>query len=352
MSTHPNRLPDERVQVLPSAVFLLVHLVPVLAILTGVGFKDWMLLLATFWIRMFFITAGYHRYFAHRSYSTSRVFQFILAFGGSTATQKGPLWWAGNHRLHHRHTDTIRDVHSPIKGIAFSHIGWIMASHADPTPTESIADFARYPELRFLNSHDWIGPWALAVSCALIGGWSGLLWGFFLSTVLLWHTTFLVNSAAHLWGTRRFATDDSSRNNALVAILTMGEGWHNNHHHMAYSARQGIKWWEIDVTWYLLKVLSWFRVVRDLRDPHPSQLQSALIKNGAWDIGMFRFYWDKASTRAAMATERPDLVELRTELVETTDSALELAEELGRRSRRAQRLAVAEQPAVDASHLG
>lgn len=332
--THPNRLSDEHVKVIPSAAFLLVHLLPLLAILTGVGFADWMLLLVTYWLRIFFITAGYHRYFAHRAFSTNRVFQFILALGGATAVQKGPLWWAANHRLHHRHTDTVRDSHSPIKGIFYSHMGWIMAPHADETRLDAIADFAKYPELRFLNRQDWIAPWALAMTCLWVGGWSGLLWGFFLSTVLVWHSTFMVNSVAHLWGTRRFATDDTSRNNFLVAFLTMGEGWHNNHHHIASSVKQGIRWWEIDATYYVLRMLSWLHIVTDLRLPHEAQLNSARIKDGAWDVGMFKWYWDKASTRAAMATANPESDDLRLELVTTTDRALELAENLGRRTRR------------------
>jgi len=350
--THPNRLPDEHVKVTPSAAFLLAHLLPLLAILTGVGFADWMLLLVTYWVRIFFITAGYHRYFAHRAFSTNRVFQFVLALGGATAVQKGPLWWAANHRLHHRHTDTIRDSHSPIKGIFYSHMGWIMAPHADETRMDAIADFAKYPELRFLNRQDWIAPWTLAMTCLWVGGWSGLLWGFFLSTVLVWHSTFMVNSVAHLWGTRRFATDDSSRNNFLVAFLTMGEGWHNNHHHIASSVKQGIRWWEIDATYYVLRVLSWFHIVTDLRMAHVAQLNSARIKDGAWDVGMFRWYWDKASTRAAMATANPESDDLRLELVTTTDRALELAENLGRRTRRTSALDATETSGLEETSIG
>lgn len=334
MPRHPNRLPAERLSPVTSVPFVLVHLVPVLTIFTGIGWADWKLLLITFWTRMFFITGGYHRYFAHRTYKTSRAFQLLLAFGGTTAVQQGPLWWAGHHRLHHRYTDTVQDVHSPIKGVFYSHVGWIMASQADETPLDAIADFAKYPELRFLNRNNWIGPWALALLCLWVGGWSGLLVGFFLSTVMLWHTTFLVNSAAHLWGTRRYATADSSRNNLLIALLTMGEGWHNNHHHIQSSCRQGFRWWEIDVTYYVLKVLSWLRIVRDIKAPNPTAMRTAVLADGAYDIGMFRFHWDKATTRVASATEREDLADARVELSRLADATLVAAEELGRRSRR------------------
>ena len=181
--THPNRLPDEHVQITPSSVFVVVHLLPILAIFTGVSFRDWMLLLVTYWVRMFFITAGYHRYFAHRAYSTNRVFQFILAFGGSSAAQKGPLWWAGNHRLHHRHTDTIRDVHSPItRSFWYSHFGWIFDGN-DETRWDKVQDFAKYPELVWLDRHWLVPPVALAVGCLWFAGLPGLFLGFFATTV-------------------------------------------------------------------------------------------------------------------------------------------------------------------------
>lgn len=338
MNSHPNRLPGEKPQPFASIPFVAFHFVPLLCIFTGIGWADVKILLVTYWVRMFFITAGYHRYFSHKSYKTNRFVQFLLAFGGTTAVQKGPLWWAGHHRLHHRYTDTVQDAHSPIKGVIYSHVGWIVAERTKPTPFEAIGDFAKYPELRFINRYSWIGPWTLALLTLWWGGWSGLLVGFFLSTVLTWHGTFLVNSMAHLWGTRRYATADSSRNNALIAFLTLGEGWHNNHHHLQSSCRQGFKWWEFDVSFYALKVLSWFRIVRDIRKPNPKALKTALIKNGAFDIGMYEFHMDKAMTRVAAATAtatgRGDLDEARLEFTKRADDALAAARELARQTRR------------------
>ena len=332
--THPNRLPGESISRNTSIPFILVHFLPLLAIITGVGWHDWQILLVTYWVRMFFITAGYHRYFAHRTFKTSRVFQFILAFGGTTCAQKGPLWWSGNHRLHHRYTDTVQDAHSPIKGVLYSHVGWVLATKSDRVPTEAIEDFAKYPELRFFNRFDWIGPWLLAMGCLWWGGWSGLVTGFFLSTVMVWHCTFLVNSMAHLVGTRRYATEDSSRNNAFVAFVTMGEGWHNNHHHIQSSCRQGFRWWEFDMAYYVIKLLAVFHIVWDVKEPNEKVMQTALIKDGAYDIGMFRFHWDKATTRIAAATQRQDLSDARVEFSNLADATLVAAEKLGRLTRR------------------
>jgi stearoyl-CoA desaturase (delta-9 desaturase) len=270
----PPAATDDRIRFVGSIPFLLAHLVPLLAIVTGVHARDLLLCAALYLGRMFFITAGYHRYFAHRSYKLARVPQFLMAFGGTTAAQKGPLWWAGHHRDHHRFADTDRDVHSPLKGFWWSHVGWILADRYKATNFNGIRDFARYPELRWLNRYDWVGPWMLGVACFLIGGWSGLVVGFFGSTVLLWHGTFIVNSVAHVFGRRRYDTDDLSRNSLLVALVTGGEGWHNNHHHYQASARQGFFWWEIDTTFYLLRLLSWVGVVRGLRTP-PARVRDA-----------------------------------------------------------------------------
>lgn len=260
-------LPHGRINPRTSIPFFVVHLLPLLAIFTGVTWTAVALLVVTYWGRMFFITAGYHRYFSHRAYRTSRAFQFVLAAGGITCAQKGPLWWAGHHRMHHRFSDTVEDPHTPRKGFWWSHVGWILCDETSAQPTGSMKDFERFPEIVWLSRHDWIGPWTLAVVCFLVGGWSGLVVGFFASTVLLWHSTFLINSLAHVFGSRRFETTDTSRNNPLLAILTMGEGWHNNHHRHQHVARQGLRWYEVDATWYVLVLLEKLHVIWGVRRP-------------------------------------------------------------------------------------
>jgi stearoyl-CoA desaturase (delta-9 desaturase) len=216
--------------------------------------------------RMFWVTAGYHRYFSHRSYKTSRAFQFVIAFMAMTSSQKGVLWWAAHHRHHHRFSDQEDDLHSPtLFGFFWSHVGWIISDKYNDTRLNYIGDFARFPELRWLNKYHLIPPTVLGTALWLIGGWPLFVWGFCLSTVLLWHDTFTINSLSHLFGTRRYETGDTSKNNWLLAVLTLGEGWHNNHHHYMASARQGFFWWEIDVTYYALKMLSWVGLVWDLR---------------------------------------------------------------------------------------
>jgi stearoyl-CoA desaturase (delta-9 desaturase) len=263
--------PDERINVRSSIPFILVHFLPFLAVFTGVTLKVVVLAFVTFAVRMFFVTAGYHRYFSHRSYRMGRVAQFVMAFGGTTAAQKGPLWWAAHHRNHHQFADTELDTHSPQKGFWWSHVGWILCDKFGASRHDNIRDFAKYPELRFLDRNDWIGPWTLGVACYLIGGWSGLLIGFFASTVVLWHVTFTVNSLAHVFGRRVYDTPDTSRNSLLVAIATGGEGWHNNHHRYPFSARQGFRWWQIDMTYYVLRGLGALGIVRDLR-PVPREV--------------------------------------------------------------------------------
>jgi stearoyl-CoA desaturase (delta-9 desaturase) len=280
---------------LSATPFLAAHAVPFAALFVVVTWQAWVLCAGAYLVRMFFITAGYHRYFAHRSYRMGRVNQFLMAFGGTTAVQKGPLWWASHHRMHHRFTDLDGDVHSPRDGFWWSHVGWILSTKYKACDVDAIKDFAAYPELRFLERFSWVGPVLLAALCFLVAGWGGLVIGFFLSTVLLWHATFLVNSMAHLIGRRRFATPDTSRNSLFIALLTGGEGWHNNHHYLPASSRQGFAWWEIDPTWYALRLLSWLHVVRDLKDPPSRLLEQARVRDGAFDIGMFRSYWERAA---------------------------------------------------------
>ena len=219
-------------------------------------------------VRMIALSAGYHRYFAHRSYKTSRPFQLVLAFIGGTCTQRGALWWAANHRHHHAHSDREADVHSPVqRGFFWSHLGWILSKRFERSRHERIRDFAAFPELRWLDQHHFVPSLALAFALWALGGWPAVVWGSFLSSVVLWHCTFCINSVAHRFGSRRYATADESRNNPLLALVTMGEGWHNNHHHCRWSAALGFYWWELDCTYYALRALAAVGLIWDLRTP-------------------------------------------------------------------------------------
>ena len=255
--------------------FILMHIACLAVFFVGISLPAVLLCIALYMVRMFALTAGYHRYFAHRAFKTSRFFQFVLAVAGTTAVQKGPLWWAAHHRKHHKYTDQAGDLHSPVTdGFWWSHIGWVISNKYDPTDWKGIRDFARFPELRWINKYHLIPPIALAVLCFLLGGWLWLVWGFVISTVLLYHGVFSVNSLSHMWGSRRYATGDDSRNNFLIALWTWGEGWHNNHHHYMASVKQGFYWWEVDFSYYALRMMSWVRLVWDLRLP-PKQLVAA-----------------------------------------------------------------------------
>ncbi len=237
--------------------------------------------IALYFLRMFGITAGYHRYFSHRTYKTGRVFQFILAFLGTASAQKGVLWWAGHHRNHHKFSDQPEDLHSPLqRGFWWSHMVWFLVPRYDETPFDKIKDFAKYPELRWLNRHFMVPPVVVGFAVWAIWGWPGLIWGFLASTVALWHGTFTINSLSHVFGKQRYRTTDTSRNNVWLALLTMGEGWHNNHHYFQSSVRQGFFWWEIDASYYVLKVLSWFGVVWDLKMPPEQVLHKNLVEHG------------------------------------------------------------------------
>jgi stearoyl-CoA desaturase (Delta-9 desaturase) len=253
----------------PSSIaFVLVHLACFGAVWSGVSGQAIVIGAALFWGRMFAIGAGYHRYFSHRAYATSRVFQFMLAAMAQSTAQKSVLWWAAKHRHHHLHSDTECDVHSPRhKGFLYSHLGWIFSRRHDATDLVKIADFAAYPELMWLHRYELVPAGVLAAICFLVAGWSGLFVGFFWSTVLVYHATFSINSLAHVLGKKRYVTGDDSRNNWLLALLTLGEGWHNNHHAYQSSVRQGFRWWEVDITFYILKALLWAGIVWDLKFP-------------------------------------------------------------------------------------
>lgn len=241
------------------------------ALWTGVTARDVACCAVLYVVRMFGVTAGYHRYFSHRAYRTGRIGAFVLGVLAESSAQKGILWWAMHHRVHHRYSDAGQDPHSPSReGFWYAHLGWLYVRQNDVVDYAKVPDLARYPELKWLDRYWAVPPVLLGIGVWLLFGWSGLWIGFFLSTVLTWHATFCINSLAHMYGGRRYATSDTSRNNWLLALVTLGEGWHNNHHKYLTAARQGLRWWEIDVTYYVLKLLAWLRIVRDLRPPHVS----------------------------------------------------------------------------------
>ncbi len=230
-------------------------------------------LVITYGVRMFAITAGYHRYFSHRAFKLDRFSQFVLAFLAQTSAQMGVLWWAAHHRTHHRYSDTDQDVHSPItRSLWWSHMGWLLDSKSKRYDSRIMQDFDKFPELRLLNTYHRVPAILFGAALFAVGGYPVFVWGFIVSTVVLWHGTFTINSLAHVWGSKRFATGDGSRNNFFLALITLGEGWHNNHHRFLSSARQGLRWWEIDMTYYGLTILSLVGIVRELRSPDFSEI--------------------------------------------------------------------------------
>jgi stearoyl-CoA desaturase (delta-9 desaturase) len=282
--------------------FLLIHLTPLLIFWTGATWFDWVLCISLYFIRMFFVTGIYHRYFSHSTFKTNRFFQAIFAFMAETSLQKGVLHWAANHRVHHKYSDTPKDPHSKkIYGFWYSHVGWIIGPDFKETKYNLIKDFAKYPELIWLNKHHLVPPATLMIFVFFFGGymnakiagvdeitfmeiinhgWSSLIVGFFLSTILLFHGTFSINSLMHMFGKKRYESNDESKNNLILALITLGEGWHNNHHYYQSTARQGFYWWEIDITYYILKVMSWFGIVRDLK-PVPKHIKDSRSKEEA-----------------------------------------------------------------------
>ena len=280
----------EKTNWLAAGPFIGVHLMCLFVFVTGVSWISLGVCVALYLIRMFGITGGYHRYFSHRSYKTSRWFQFFLALLGSSAVQKGPLWWAGHHRKHHKNSDTPLDVHSPLqRGFWYSHMGWILSNKYNHTEEKVVQDLSKYPELRFLNKHILVVPVSLAVLLFVSGlllqtyapslgvtGFQLLVWGFFVSTTLLYHGVFTINSLSHVFGKQRFYTTDTSRNNFWLSLITLGEGWHNNHHRFPFAEKHALRWWEFDATHYALRILSWFGLVWDLRTVKKEEIAAAL----------------------------------------------------------------------------
>jgi stearoyl-CoA desaturase (Delta-9 desaturase) len=277
MSTVPAA--DDRVYWPSTIPFLLVHVTALLGVVAvGFSWQGVALCALLYYARMVGLAVGYHRYFAHRAFRTGRLVQFLLAVLAATAVQKGPLWWAGHHRHHHRHADTESDVHSPFqRGFWWAHVGWIFCRKYAATNTAVIKDFVKYPELRWLDRFALVPPLLLAAALWIAFGPVGLFWGFFVSTVVLWHGSFTVNSLMHVWGSRRYQTPDTSRNNWPLAFLTLGENWHNNHHYYQTSANQGFFWWEIDFGYYVIRILSWLGLVWDVRTPPRQVLEGGAV---------------------------------------------------------------------------
>ncbi|MBM3992694.1 MAG: acyl-CoA desaturase [Planctomycetes bacterium] len=271
---------DERIDWYRAIPFIGMHLGCFLVFFAGWSWLAVSVAAFLYALRVFTLTGFYHRYFSHRSFKTWRIVQFIFAVIGCSSVQRGPLWWAAHHRHHHVHSDDPEDLHSPReKGILYSHFGWFLSPKALKTNYKIIPDFAKYPELRFLDRWDLLVPIALALALFGFGelvaygapewgadGFQLLVWGFFLSTIAVYHVTYLVNSATHLIGTRRYETKDDSRNSLIIALLTFGEGWHNNHHYYPNSTRQGFYWWEIDITYYILLFMQLLGLVWNIKE--------------------------------------------------------------------------------------
>ncbi len=332
MTTEDVRATAEHSDIIyPSAIpFIVVHLVCFAALWTGVTWQALALCAALYWGRIFAIGAGYHRYFSHRAYSTGRVFQFILAVASQSTFQKSVLWWAAKHRHHHLHSDTEQDVHSPRHtGFWYSHLGWIFARRHDTCDLVKVADFAKYPELMWLHRHERVPAYALAALCYVIAGLPGLVVGFFWSTCLVFHATFCINSLAHVSGSKRYVTGDDSRNNWLLAIFTMGEGWHNNHHACQSSVRQGFRWWEYDPTFYLLKLLSFAGLIWDLKLPpaavlrNEQRLGSRVIERAARQLAA-SFNSERIAGAVASALEGASLSALQQRLAVAQHQAVEV----------------------------
>lgn len=215
------------------------------------------------------IGVGYHRLLTHRGLKVPKWFEYFLATCGTLALQGGPIYWVGLHRIHHAKADRPGDPHSPREGFFWSHMGWILFSgrlsdDADRRMRYTV-DLLQQPFHVWLSEYHWVPQTILGVILWAAGGWPLVLWGLCLRTTLTWHVTWFVNSATHVWGTRRFASNDDSRNNWWVALLAFGEGWHNNHHAHAASAKHGLAWYEFDFNWLVIRVLQVLRLAKEVR---------------------------------------------------------------------------------------
>ncbi|MDE2421375.1 MAG: acyl-CoA desaturase [Gammaproteobacteria bacterium] len=269
--------PDRQIDWVRIIPFILLHMSCLAVFFVGVSWFAIIVMIGFYLLRMFAITAFYHRYFSHKAFKTGRLVQFIFALIGVMSTQNGPLWWAAHHRYHHRHADQPSDLHSPRDGFWYSHMGWFLNKQNFATQEYLVKDWIKFPELRWLDRHSVLISVMTAASFWIVGsalahyapslktnGIQLFVWGFLISTILLTHITLTINSFAHRFGFRTYETQDDSRNNWFLAILTLGEGWHNNHHYCPASVRQGFIWWQIDISYYILRMMAAVGLVWDL----------------------------------------------------------------------------------------
>lgn len=297
---------EKKINTYKTIRYIIMHLLPLGAVFTGVALTDWWWLLGLLFGRLFFVTAGHHRYFSHKAYSLNRFWQFVLAFLTQTTVQKGVIWWAAHHRHHHRFSDQDNDLHSPKHGFWWSHVGWILSDESEEVSYEGMEDLTKYPELVWLDKHPFLAPAILGVATLILGGPSALFFGFFLSNILLWHLTYTINSIVHIFGRRRFATDDSSRNSFIFGLLLLGEGWHNNHHFYQASARQGFYWWEIDITYYILQLGYVVGIVKKMKHPPVELTKHRRVKDGYLDTGMLKIYLHKGKDLISRMDRKDD----------------------------------------------
>lgn len=271
----------QKVALFIAVAMISIHLSTLLVFYTGVSTIALNIAILMYFVRGMGITIGFHRYFSHKSFKTNRFFQFILGFWGSLANEGGVLWWSSHHRNHHQNSDNPKDLHSPIAHSFFhSHLGWMWSASCVEKNKTRCNDLSKFPEIKFLNKYYGAIVLGQMLFFLFLGellrpyGTNPLqmfVWGFCISTVANWHVTFMVNSVCHVWGTRPYKSGDKSRNNFLVALLAHGEGWHNNHHMFGWSARNGLRWYQIDTSYYLLKFFELFGIVKDLRIPEKSE---------------------------------------------------------------------------------
>ncbi len=270
MSPDPVVMPNrQRLNWLTTVVLILLHMGAVAALFMF----SWRVLAVTaflYWMTIGLgISMGYHRLHTHRSYRVPLLLEYFFAVCGSLTLEGGPIFWVATHRLHHQKSDLPGDPHSPRDGAWWSHVGWILLGETNHNNTRVLSkyapDLAKHKFYVWLNNYHWVPLTVLGVLLFAIGGLPLFLWAGCLRVVVGLHSTWLVNSATHMWGRRRFETRDDSRNSWWVALLTFGEGWHNNHHAHPTSARHGLAWYEIDHSWILISIFRFFGIAKSVK---------------------------------------------------------------------------------------